>query len=206
MSVIDTLITDRTQADYDRAVSLAEKGLSGMTADELAEYRTGMKGAYNAADLNRVGQALKYLQEELNGYGYAVTVNAKTNWTASNIPTEAEMTTYLNNVAAIRRVLEVLATTPEVPGTMQKLTWQRANDIEKILADVQAVINQVVAGFRRSGAFTMWSGGEHLPSSKSDIGRDWAELDAMGTTWRNWQLADWYLLLYGNLQAEGGVG
>jgi len=166
LSVIDTLITDRTQADYDRAVSLAEKGLSGMTADELAEYRTGMKGAYNAADLNRVGQALKYLQEELNGYGYAVTVNVKTNWTASNIPTEAEMTTYLNNVAAIRRVLEVLATTPEVPGTMQKLTWQRANDIEKILADVQAVINQVVAGFRRSGAFTMWSAGSTCPPAR----------------------------------------
>lgn len=164
MSVIDTLITDRTQADYEKAVSLAEKGLSGMPAEELTEYLAGMKGAYNASDLNRVGQALKYLQEELNGYGYAVTVNPKTNWTVSDIPTPAQMTAYLSYVSAIRGVLEVFKSTPQVPGTMQKLTWQRANDIEKILADVQAVIDQVVAGFRRSGAFTMWSGAEHLPS------------------------------------------
>lgn len=37
-----------------------------MTAAEQAEWLTGMKGAYNAADLNRVGIALNYLAARLS--------------------------------------------------------------------------------------------------------------------------------------------
>lgn len=199
MSVIDTLIYDRTQADVTRRDALAAKGLSGMTEAELAEWRAGMKGAYNATDLNRVTDALHYLQEELTGYGYAVTVapivihhsvihwvtdeNGQvivdeegyatidhieewddTTWIEWDIPTIQQMQTYLNNVAAIRGVLDVFENTPQTPPTMNKLTFQRANDIEKILSDVQKAIDRVVAGFRLSNAFTMVSGSMHLPS------------------------------------------
>lgn len=205
MSVIDTLVYDRTQADVDRVLELNQKGISGMTTEELAEYLAGMKGAYNAADLNRVGQALLFLQNQLNSYGYAVTVSMKTNWTRTDAPTLAQLTSYLTQVGKIRSVLEVFSDTPAVPSTMNKLTWEDANKIEKILWDVQRVIDQIVAGFWQSNAFTMWSGSVHLPSSKNDIGRNWKELDAMDTGWRNWQLADWYLLLYGNLQEEADV-
>lgn len=45
MSVIDTLVTDRTAADVTRWRVLREKGLAGMTTDELTEWLAGMKGA-----------------------------------------------------------------------------------------------------------------------------------------------------------------
>lgn len=204
-SIIDTLIYDRTQADADRRDALAARGYIDWTADEKAEWLAGMKGAYNATDLNRVGEALLYIQDELNGYGYSVGVSVKTNWVRTDKPTAAQMENYLAQVEKIRTVLEVFQTTPETPSTMEGLTFQRANDIEEILFDVQRVIEQVAAGFLRSNAFTMWSGVDHLPSSKSDLGRNWAELDAMDTSWRNWQLATWYLLLYGNLREEADV-
>lgn len=35
--------------------------------------------------------------------------------------------------------------------------------------------------------------------------RTWEELDAMGTTWANWQVATWDDLLYGSLKKEGDV-
>ena len=54
MSIIDTLITDRTEADFDRAKALAAKGWDDMTDDEKAEWRANPKGAYNVSDLNRV--------------------------------------------------------------------------------------------------------------------------------------------------------
>ena len=66
-TVIDTLITDRTAADVARVHELAVKGYAGMTAAELAEWLAGMKGAYNAVDLNRVGTALNYLRDRLTG-------------------------------------------------------------------------------------------------------------------------------------------
>lgn len=55
------LITDRTQADIDYAVRLSQKGWSGMTAEEKADWESGLKGAYNASDLNRVGNAVVYV-------------------------------------------------------------------------------------------------------------------------------------------------
>lgn len=90
VSVIDTLVTDRTQADRIYLESLLAKGWEGMTEDER-HYFMGesevpledsegfslyssdglmllaidsmavVKGAYNASDLNRVNEAVAYL-------------------------------------------------------------------------------------------------------------------------------------------------
>lgn len=143
-TVIDTLIYDRTQADVDRVFTLKNKilkeGLTALSVKEKAEYMMGMKGAYNASDLNRVGQAISYITDLLNGYGYSVFVNPKTDWTMSDIPTPEQMKQYRQNVATLRQVLSVLSTTPDVPPDMEGLTWQEANDIERILADVYAQI------------------------------------------------------------------
>ena len=74
MSVIDNLITDRTSSDVSRWSELKAKTLSGMTTEELSEWSAGMKGAYKYTDLNRVNEALVYLQNRLRGYGYLVDV------------------------------------------------------------------------------------------------------------------------------------
>ena len=76
-TIIDTLITDRTAADVARVEELATKGFAAMTADERAEWLGGMKGAYNASDLNRVGAALNYLAARL-----APNCGTDTGWTA----------------------------------------------------------------------------------------------------------------------------
>lgn len=70
MSIIDTLITDRTQADVNRVLTLSAKGWAAMTAAEREEFAAGMKGAYNATDLNRVNAAMEYLESRLVAMGY----------------------------------------------------------------------------------------------------------------------------------------
>lgn len=200
-----TLITDRTPSDVSRVQTLAAKGWVNMTDTEREEWRRPLKGAYTAADLNRVGYAMYDLKNRLESYGYAVDIAPRLNWQETDEPSAAELEEYRQNVATLRGILELLATTPSAPATMRRLTYNGANNIEKILVDIDAVIERVVKSFLRSDAFTMWSGAEHLPSADSDLGRTWAELDAMETTWSNWQVASWYLLLYGNLKAEGAV-
>lgn len=44
------------------------------------------------------------------------------------------MTQYLRNMAAVRGALTLPEGTPEVPDTMEGLTWQEANAIEQLLA------------------------------------------------------------------------
>lgn len=71
MSIIDELITDRTQSDVTHWQELHDKGWAGMTDDEKAEWNTAaMKGAYNYTDLNRVIAAMDYLDEVFTRYGY----------------------------------------------------------------------------------------------------------------------------------------
>lgn len=126
-------------------------------------------------------------------------------WYEDDIPTADLMEKYLANVSALRSTIDLLSTTPEAPESMELLTYIKANNIEQILIDIRLTIEQVVRAFKRSNAYTFWSGYNPLPSAGSNLGRNWAELDAMNTEWKNWQVATWYLLLYGNMKAEGVI-
>jgi len=111
------------------------------------------KGTYNAIDLNRVGECVQILADVLNMYGYFVTVDVKTDWEMSDIPTETQMQTYLNNIDALINASYTLEQTPALPGSMFYFNWHKANAIEKILVDLKEVILRVVSGFRYSGTF-----------------------------------------------------
>lgn len=146
------LITDRVQADVDRVAQLAGRVSAGTaTAAELAEWQSDLKGAYNASDLNRVGAAVAYVAGRLNGYGYTVTVNPKQDWTGSDIPTAGQMAAYLRDVATLRGSIAVMASTPPTPDSASGLTWREANDIERILLDVDELLTRIAAAWFYSG-------------------------------------------------------
>ena len=141
------LITDRTQADVDYAARLNAVGWDGMTEDERTAWTLGLKGTYDAADLNRVGNAVNYVAGRLEGAGYSVPVNPKIDWLESDIPTYSDMAIYLNNVEIIRGTLTVPPATPEVPDDMETLTYEEANDIERILLAVDALITNMINAY-----------------------------------------------------------
>ena len=177
MSIMDTLVTNRTQVDVLRLQELTEKGLENMTSEELAEWRghdvgylldanedflidssgaillvvtkpgTGHKGAYNAADLNRVGAAVAYVSGRLLECGTSVDVLPKQDWSESDTPTSSQMERYRSDVAALRDALAAMPTTPQVPATMEGLTWSGANAIEKILQDTDILITNLKASW-----------------------------------------------------------
>ncbi len=131
------LITDRTQADVNRVKELAVKGKAGTwTTAERAEWLAGMKGAYNYTDFNRVERAVAEIASLLG-----VPVETVTTWKATDIPTEADTTRYLANVQRLKTVCQGLAGTPNAPESMQRFTYKEANAIEKILTDIETVIN-----------------------------------------------------------------
>lgn len=120
-----------------------------MTDAERAEWLAGkMKGAYNKDDLNRVGQCLNYLRDRLADAGYmsySTTFTAKTNWTISSIPTAEDLTYYLRCVLTIREAMSQFEDTPPAPADTGALNYTEANNIEKILIDVETLINNMLA-------------------------------------------------------------
>lgn len=145
--MLENLITDRTAADFQRWLTLRDKGVQNMTAEELAEWESGMKGAYNASDLNRVGEALNYLRDRLTEAGYLgyVEFNVRTDWTEADIPTTAELTAYIKAVETVRVAMTQYQTTPNTPADTGSLDIQGANDIEKILIDIDELITKMQA-------------------------------------------------------------
>lgn len=143
MSVIDTLVTDRTEADVSRYSELRDKGWAEMTTAERAEWVAGMKGAYNASDLNRIASAMAYLSQRFASAGYSVPVSSPTDWANGDIPTKGDLDTYLDDLRRIRAALAVMDTTPAAPESMDYLTWAKANDIEKILVDVDDLLTKI---------------------------------------------------------------
>lgn len=106
---------------------------------------------YNAADLNRVGNAVQYIARRIAKQGYAITVQPKTDWTEADIPTPAQMQQYLADIGAIRGALAVPLATPETPASMAGLTYTDANSIEQILLDVDALITKLISAYYYSG-------------------------------------------------------
>ena len=106
---------------------------------------------YNASDLNRVGAAVQYVAERFAAQGYAVEVSPKTDWLASDIPTASELETYRQNIAALRALLAVMPTTPEAPDSMAGLTYTDANDIERILLDLDTLLTNAALAWYQSG-------------------------------------------------------
>lgn len=137
---MDKLIFDRTASDVEYA-------RNNPSAEEW------LKGCYNYIDLNRVEEWCKYLSDLLNSYGYVNLINEKTDWNVNDIQTVEQMARYLNNVKILMETFILKKDTPKLPDTINKLTYSQANDIEKILYDINELIDKMEAIFRYSGTF-----------------------------------------------------
>lgn len=153
-----TLIRDRTQADADRAEYLSSLALDQMTDAERAEFEAGLKGAYAAGDLNRVGAAVRHLTARLRQFGFSVSTEPKTDWTDQDWPTPAQMERYLADLAELRSKTAVLPTTPTAPTSAENLSWKTANQIEQILMDLETVLNAAQSIQPRAGQPLLFCG------------------------------------------------
>lgn len=147
-----TLVTDRTAGDVARLREVLAKPVHTWTAEDRSSFTAANKGAYNYIDMNRVENAVQTLANLLNANGYPVEIlSVKTNWAESTIPTLTDLTRYLENVRRIRAAFYTLATTPQVPASMKGLTHDKANAIERVLSDVDVLLNNMIASYTYSG-------------------------------------------------------
>ena len=125
-----SLITDRTRADVENETD---------------------KGFYNASDLNRVGAAVEYIAGRFTALGYDCPVTVKKDWLTSDAPTASQLETYRQNIVTLRSRIAVMASTPEAPASMAGLNYVKANNIEQILLDLDALITNITKSWYSSG-------------------------------------------------------
>ena len=70
---------------------------------------------------------------------------------------------YLANVQALRDAYYTLAETGQLPNAEDRLNYTGANNIEKILADIDLLIGWMKSSYRRCGTFQAGNNAAHLP-------------------------------------------
>ena len=150
------LVYDRTAQDVETA-----RTQRGTTL-------TPLKGCYNITDLNRVEAAVKTLAAALTSAGYPVEIapvlkGSKAEdreWQEGDVLYRPQWTTYLENVQRLRDAYYTLAETGELPAPEDKLEYTGANTIEKVLADIDLLLDGMKSIYRRAGTFS--AGGNYV--------------------------------------------
>ena len=109
------------------------------------------KGYHNISDLNRIEEWCAYLADLLNSYNYKINITAKTNWQLTDTRTVAQLERIRKNIALIRSTYSNIPRDITVPSNLSPINITKANDIEKILYDIDRIISEMESYFIYSG-------------------------------------------------------
>lgn len=112
------------------------------------------KGTYNASDLNRVESAVLSIYTKLHTINPTIdfTVDTKTDWmsftygveyaiiNSEQMFTESEATRFLLNINNLKSVVNA---STSIPTTMNNLTYTSANNIEKVLIEIDTLLDNI---------------------------------------------------------------
>ncbi|MCI9085771.1 MAG: hypothetical protein HFE51_05035 [Clostridia bacterium] len=144
------MVIDRTQADVEAAKMLLAKVQSGQmltTAEKVAIER----GTCTITMLNRVESKQKELAELLNEHYYMVSIVNKINWRYKDIFTYQDHKRLLSNLDKLQQAFFVYTNTPQTPTYLYN--YLNANNIEKILVDVESMLDDMINRFRECNTF-----------------------------------------------------
>ena len=154
------MIFDRTQNDVDTArIIINEKvkfdpiTMQPLNLDELTptELETLNKGTFNYADLNRIETKQEELKNLFNDMGYWNTPITNKTWGENDIFNADEFQRIIDNTNVLRNAFFVYTDTPNTPPISYH--WQDINALEKILNDLDIMINDVKSLYRECGTF-----------------------------------------------------
>lgn len=145
------MITDRTQYDVDEAKRIrAEKIQKEITPTE-AEIAQLERGLITINTLNRIEEKQEELKELINGLGYYNTPIVNKSWKHSDIFSQADFDRIIENDRILKEAFFVYSDTPSVP--LARPHFQNVNDLEKILDDLDIMINDVKSYYPECGSW-----------------------------------------------------
>lgn len=145
------MIFDRTQSDVDTAYVIRETKVKTFTTLTDSDTATLERGFLTYNTLNRIEEKQTELKNLLNSIGYYnIDISNKT-WQLGDIFNENDFQRILDNENNLRNAFFVYSDTPLTPEI--SFHYQDINSIEKILYDIDVMINDVKSNYRECGTF-----------------------------------------------------
>ena len=145
------MIFDRTQNDVDTAIILRDtkvKKFETLTESEIATFE---KGTLTINTLNRIETKQEELKNLFNDMGYWNTPITNKTWGENDFFNADEFQRIVDNTNIVRQAFFVYKATPNTPPI--SYYWDDINSLEKILYDLDVMINDVKSNYRECGTF-----------------------------------------------------
>jgi len=146
-----SLIFDRTSADVAQASQIRAETLQQGIVPTSSQYDVLNKGSITIYTLNRIEGKQQELMNGLQENGYWNNTIVNKVWTTNDIFRQEDLQRIVNNLAKLVNSYYVYVTTPAVPQPI--LYWQNLNSIEKILYDIDLILDYMISHFRLCGTF-----------------------------------------------------
>lgn len=124
-------ITDRTILDIDKLQEYDEIGYKNLTTEQKNEWLSGMKGALNSSDLNRIESNQQYILNILSNQ-YILTF--KTNWLMTDFVEDSDENRILMNLKTLMQPFN-FDEEPQVPEKPLNY-FEKINQIENIILQI----------------------------------------------------------------------
>lgn len=145
------MIFDRTQNDVDTAILLRNTKVKKFETLTESEIATLEKGTLTINTLNRIENKQEELKNLFNDMGYWNTPITNKLWSANDIFNVDDFQRILDNTNILRHAFFIYNATPNTPPI--SYYWDDINSLEKILNDLDVMINDVKSHYRECGTF-----------------------------------------------------
>ena len=143
------MIFDRTQADVDSAIRIRKEKVQAFQPLTDVEISLLERGTITINTLNRIEQKQEELKNLINGVGYWNTPVESKAWSYTDVFDESEFARIIENLNFLRNAFFVYKDTPSTPPI--SYSYKDVNAIEKILYDLDVMINDVKSHYQKCG-------------------------------------------------------
>ena len=145
------MIFNRTQDDVDKGIRLRREKVQTFQELTDSEIETLEKATMTINTLNRIEGKQEELKNLFNDMGYWNTPTVNKVWNNTQIFNATEFQRILNNTNILREAFFAYKNTPSTPPVSYH--FEDINSLEKILFDLDVMINDVKSRYRQCGTF-----------------------------------------------------
>ena len=146
------MIFTRTKDDVDNALRLRAEKVQTFEELTAEEIETLERGTLTINTLNRIENKQKELAELFENDFYFVETTEHKTWGYSDFFTENDFNRILSNLNKLKKAYFVYKDTPRTPSSNYR-HYQVINDVEKILYDLEKMVDDLKTHYRQCGAY-----------------------------------------------------
>lgn len=127
----------------------SEELITDRTSSDVSQKRT--KGNWNTSDLMRIAKWQVYIRDLLNEAGYYVNIQPRMAWNIFDLPRQSQVDKIRSDTMKLKEAYYTFISTPTLETGIDYVVFNEANDIEKILKDIEILIDNMMESYRYCG-------------------------------------------------------